>query len=186
MKFDRFEDDGLGATALPDGQHVATITKAKHWTSQDGSRSALVVTFKVEGYDAFSKFLDPEVQRDHGMAMKLGAALGLRAADGLPPDEITGRELVVITKQATKDGMPVFDELGGRRIWVNGFLPSNGAAAAPPVVERAVAPESGQRAPAKRTPKQKADAAATGGTDDDIPFLWLIGFVGLVASSVMA
>jgi hypothetical protein len=170
MKFDKFEDDGLDVTAVPDGQHVATITKAKNWRSQDGSRSALIVTFQVGDYAEFGKFLDPEEKRDHAAAMKLAAALGLRASAGLEPDELVGREVIVITRQATKDGMPVLDELGGRRIWVNGFLPTEGAVANPPAVERAVAPESGQRAPAKRTPKQKADAAAAAGTDDDIPF----------------
>jgi hypothetical protein len=171
MRFDKFEDDGTEGTAVPDGAHVATITKAKNWTSKDGSRSALIVTFKVGAYAEFGKFLDPEVQRDHAAAMKMAAALGLRAGDGLEPDDLIGREVVVVTRQAVdKEGMPVVDELGNRRIWINGFQPANGAAANPPV-ERAVAPPAaGNKPVAKRTPKQKADAAASGGTDDDIPF----------------
>lgn len=42
-----------------------------------------------------------------------------------------------------------------------------------------------QAAPAKRTATQKADAAASGGTDD-IPFLWIIGVVASALSQVIA
>ena len=67
----------------------------------------------------------------------------------------------------------VYHKPGGQATFVNvaAFLPASPVvetATAAPVVERAVAPPS-VRTPPKRTPTQKADAAAAM-PDDDIPF----------------
>lgn len=184
MRFDKFDDSFEGGP-VPDGTHTATIVKAKDWTSEDGSREALIITLRVEGFEDVVKFIEATDPRGHKEALKLGAALGLDPAAGLDPADLVGRELLITTKRGEKDGQPVFDKYGQRRVFVNGMAAVGTPAA--PVVERAVAPPAaGNKPAAKRTPKQKADAAATSGTDDDIPFLWIVPLLTAMAAGGMA
>lgn len=114
----------------------------------------------------------------------LRTALGItrEAWAGLPITELEGLRVKarVYHKAGTK---------GGTFVNVGEFLP--GAAAAPvetatakpphaSYVEKAIAPLAG-RAPVKRTPTKKADAAASM-PDDDIPFLWLVAAVAAACS----
>jgi hypothetical protein len=83
MRFDRFSSDEPEkiAEVLVDGDHVCDITATKDWTSQDGAREAVIMTFTpVSGSPAFDKFFDPSEERDHKAAQEL------MWAAGLPPD----------------------------------------------------------------------------------------------------
>jgi hypothetical protein len=127
MRFDRFETNEPEkiVEVLTDGDHVCDITTAKDWTSQDGAREAVIMTFTpVSGSPAFDKFFDPSEERDHK------AARELMWAAGLPPDadsgELKGKRVTVTTKRATdKAGSPKIDTRTGlQKLWINGFSPA--------------------------------------------------------------
>lgn len=131
MRFDRFNSDEPETIAevLADGDHVCDITAAKDWTSQDGAREAVIMTFTpVSGSPAFDKFFDPSEERDHKAAQELLAAVCL------PPDAdsgaVKGFRVTVTTKRATdKAGLPKIDTRTGlQKLWVNGFSPAQQAA----------------------------------------------------------
>ena len=132
MRFDRFNSDEPETITevLADGDHVCDITGTKDWTSQDGAREAVIMTFTpIDGHPAFDKFFDPSEERDHK------AARELMAAAGLPPDadssELKGKRVTVTTKRATdKAGLPKIDTRTGlQKLWINGFSPAQQAAA---------------------------------------------------------
>jgi hypothetical protein len=127
MRFDRFSSDEPETITevLVDGDHVCDITATKDWTSQDGAREAVIMTFTpVSGSPAFDRFFDPSEERDHK------AARELMWAAGLPPDadsgELKGKRVTVTTKRATdKLGSPKIDTRTGlQKLWVNGFSPA--------------------------------------------------------------
>jgi hypothetical protein len=133
MRFDRFgsNEPETITEVLEDGDHVCDITGTKDWTSQDGAREAVIMTFTpVSGSPAFDKFFDPSEERDHK------AARELMWAAGLPPDadsgELKGKRVTVTTKRATdKAGSPKIDTRTGlQKLWINGFSPATQAAAA--------------------------------------------------------
>ena len=164
MRFDRFmiDEPETVAEVLVDGDHVCDITAAKDWTSQDGARAVVIMTFTpIDGHPSFDKFFDPSEERDHKAAQEL------MAAAGLPPDadsgELKGRRVTVTTKRATdKLGGPKMDARTGlQKLWVNGFSPApqatESAAAAAPEWKKNV-----------ETRKRSASPVASG--SDDIPF----------------
>jgi hypothetical protein len=161
MRFDRFETNEPEkiVEVLTDGDHVCDITAAKDWTSQDGAREAVIMTFTpVSGSPAFDKFFDPSEERDHKAAQEL------MWAAGLPPDadsgELKGKRVTVTTKRATdKAGSPKIDTRTGlQKLWINGFSPATQAAAAADEPQWKVNAQS-----KKRTTLKVAGS-------DDIPF----------------
>jgi len=162
MRFDRFNTDEPETITevLEDGDHVCDITGTKDWTSQDGAREAVIMTFTpTSGRPSFDKFFDPSEERDHK------AARELMAAAGLPPDadssELKGKRVTVTTKRATdKAGSPKIDTRTGlQKLWVNGFSPAKQSA--PPVDEPQWKVNAIKKRPA---------AKVGGGGSDDIPF----------------
>jgi len=160
MKFDRYDETDMGGTLFPDGTHECEIKSVKTINRKSDGRELIVISFRhAEGqYDDVSKYLDPNERRDHKAAMQLLGALGL-PCDSDVDDSLNGRTLQVTTKRAVRDGQPVLDAAGVQRVYVNGFNVSSA-----PAWER-----EPEKSVAKRTPTQKADAVASGGTDD-IPF----------------
>ena len=161
MRFDRFSSDEPEkiAEVLVDGDHVCDITATKDWTSQDGAREAVIMTFTpVSGSPAFDKFFDPSEERDHKAARELMWAAGLPAdADS---SELKGKRVTVTTKRATdKLGSPKIDTRTGlQKLWVNGFTPAPQAAATSDEPQWKVNAQSKQR--------QTVKVAGS----DDIPF----------------
>jgi hypothetical protein len=162
MRFDRFSSDEPETITevLEDGDHVCDITGTKDWTSQDGAREAVIMTFTpTSGRPSFDKFFDPTEERDHKAAQELLAAAGLPAdADS---SELKGRRVTVTTKRATdKAGSPKIDTRTGlQKLWINGFSPAKQAAAA--------ADEPVWKVNAQ---KKRPAAKVAGGGSDDIPF----------------
>lgn len=187
MKFDRFDNDEPapgGLEVVPDGDHVCEITTDKTWTAQDGSRSAVILTFQPQGKDigftgyyAFDAFLDPTQERDHKRGQAILAACGMEPTDELGEGELVGHRVIVTTKRATtKDGEPVLDKKSGlQRVWVNGVRAAP-AAEKPSWQGKADHPlTTPPKSVAKRTALQKAKAAAaeagvTQDDGDDVPF----------------
>lgn len=161
MKFDRFDEKDFEPSVLPDGNHEVEIKSVKTVIMKDGSGDRCVVKFQDinDAHDPVEKWLNPNEKRDQRAAMDLLSALSL-PWDYDIDDSIEGRRLVIVTKRAVKDGEPVLDRDGNQRVYVNGFLPS----LTQPSGSQPVA-----KAAAKRTPTQKADAAAAM-PNDDIPF----------------
>ena len=96
MRFDRFNDDEPQPVAevLEDGDHVCEITAEKEWTSQDGAREAVILTFTpVSGHPAFDKFFDPSEERDHKAAHQLLAAAGLAGDTDVGAGGLRGRRV---------------------------------------------------------------------------------------------
>ena len=165
MRFDRFNDDEPQPVAevLEDGDHVCEITAEKEWTSQDGAREAVILTFTpVSGHPAFDKFFDPSEERDHKAAHQLLAAAGLAGDTDVGAGGLRGRRVTVTTKRATdKAGTPKLDARTGlQKIWVNGFAPADQAAS--PAVE----PQWKVNA----IKKKPTAAKVSGGGFDDVPF----------------
>ena len=161
MRFDRFNTDEPEkiAEVLVDGDHVCDITATKDWTSQDGAREAVIVTFTpVSGRPSFDKFFDPSEERDHKAARELMWAAGLPAdADS---SELKGKRVTVTTKRATdKLGSPKIDTRTGlQRLWVNGFTPAQQA------------PATGDLPQWKVNAQQKQRQTVKVAGSDDIPF----------------
>lgn len=154
MRFDNFaDDDGSVDLRVPDGPNECVISRTKEWTSPDGDRSALIVTFKPEDsqYDEFSRFFDPKDRRDCALAMSLSQWVGIQSNQGLGKN-LEGRRVVAITKRGTKKN-------GEATVFVNGFAAS-GFEQEEPAAARSVS---------ARTATQKADRAAAM-PGDDIPF----------------
>lgn len=161
MKFDRFSEKDFEPSVLPDGSHEVQIKTVKSVIMKDGSGDRCIVTFQDidDANDPVEKWLNPNEKRDQRAAMDINAALG-REWDADIDDSIEGRRLVIVTKRAVKDGEPVLDRDGNQRVYVNSYLPS---------LEPSPAVDPQPRTVAKRTPTQKADAAAAM-PNDDIPF----------------
>jgi hypothetical protein len=164
MRFDRFNDDEpLPITqVLEDGDHVCEITAEKEWTSQDGNREAVILTFTpLSGNHPFDKFFDPSEERDHKAAHQLLAAAGLEGDTDVGAGQLKGKRVTVTTKRATdKAGAPKLDARTGlQKLWVNGFAPAAQAAS------QADEPQWKVNAI-----KKKPAAKAVGGGSDDIPF----------------
>jgi len=157
------EPKAIPAEVLADGDHVCEITAEKEWTSQDGAREAVILTFTpVSGHPAFDKFFDPADERDHKAAHQLLAAAGLAGDTDVGGGGLRGARVTVTTKRATdKAGAPKLDARTGlQKLWVNGFAPAAQAAS------QADEPQWKVNA-IKRKP---AAAKVLGGGSDDIPF----------------
>ena len=167
MRFDEDFDDGPapGAEIVPDADNLCEVIAAKEWTSKDGDRSALIVTFQPSDirYAAFDKWLDPSSDRDKRTAKLLREACCLPPGADLGEKTLKGCRVIVTTMAAVKNGEPVTDKQGRQRVWVNNI------AACPHW--KAARIETPAKPPA-RTPQQKAKAAtaAAGGDPDDVPF----------------
>lgn len=174
MRFDKFMEDVPEPTfeVLPDGDHVCEITGEKEWSSQDGSREAVIITFTpIDGHAAFDKFMDPSEERDDRVAKQLLSALGLPKDTDVGKGSLKGLRVTVTTKRAAdKAGEPIVDKRTGlQRLWINGFaFAHQTAAAAEPVWRKNV-----------ETRKKSASNVSVGGSDD-IPFLWLVAIVASV------
>ena len=154
MRFDNYtDDDGSVDLRVPDGHNECVVSRTKEWTSQDGDRSALIVTFKPEDtqYDEFSRFFDPKDRRDCALAMSLAQWVGIQSNEGLGKN-LEGRRVVAITKRGVKKN-------GDQTVFVNGFAASSSEPSEPTAARQATA----------RTATQKADKAAAM-PSDDIPF----------------
>lgn len=159
MKFDRFSEDDFASSIIPDGEHEMAITKMKTVVSKKTGNEFLVLTFRDtnDSYNEVEKWLNPNEKRDQKAAMNLNESLG-RPWDADLDDVLVGQVLVVKTQRAVKDGVPVLDQDGNQRVYVNGFMPATSPVSVP-----------GAKALPKRTPTQKADAASNA-PNDDIPF----------------
>jgi len=159
VKFDRFSEGDFASSVIPDGENEMAITKVKTVTSKKTGNEFLVLTFRDtnDSYSEVEKWLNPNEKRDQKAAMNLNESLG-RPWDADLDDFLVGQVLVVKTQRAVKDGNPVLDQDGNQRVYVNGFLPS-----------LTPFPTQEAKAPPRRTPTQKADAAAAM-PNDDIPF----------------
>jgi hypothetical protein len=161
MRFDRFSSDEPETITevLEDGDHFCDITGTKDWTSQDGAREAVIMTFTpIDGHPAFDKFFDPSEERDHKAARELMWAAGLPAdADS---SELKGKRVTVTTKRATdKLGSPKIDTRTGlQKLWVNGFTPAQQA------------PATGDLPQWKVNAQQKQRASVKVAGSDDIPY----------------
>jgi hypothetical protein len=159
MKFDRFEQAFEQAEELlPDGTNECEIVKVKDVTIKDGTQRCIVTFQAVEGtYLPAEKWFNPRDQRDHKAAMQLADAIGL-PRDAEFDTSIVGRRVRITTKRGVNKstGAPV--------VYCNAF-----AASSAPAFEQYREPEP-VKAPAKRTPTQKADAASGTTNNDDIPF----------------
>jgi hypothetical protein len=129
MRFDRFSDEQPEeiVEVLADGDHVCEITGEKEWTSEDGAREAVIVTFApITGHPAFGKFFDPSDERDHKAAQQLLWALGLAGDADVGAGHLKGKRVTVTTKRATdKLGSPKMDTRTGlQKLWINGFTPA--------------------------------------------------------------
>jgi hypothetical protein len=165
MRFDRFSDDEPQpiAEVLEDGDHVCEITAEKEWTSQDGAREAVILTFTpLSGNHPFDKFFDPSEERDHKAAHQLLAAAGLEGDTDVGAGQLKGKRVTVTTKRATdKAGLPKVDTRTGlQKIWINGF-----ASAAQPA-----RPADEPQWKVNAIKKKPAAAKVAGGGSDDIPF----------------
>jgi len=175
MRFDRFSSDEPQAIneVLEDGDHVCDITGTKDWTSQDGAREAVIMTFTpTSGRPSFDKFFDPSEERDHKAAQELMAAAGLPSdADS---SELKGKRVTVTTKRAVdKAGLPKIDTRTGlQKLWVNGFSAAHQA--------EATADEPVWKVNAQSKKRQTLKAAGS----DDIPFLWLLALAASVLGGV--
>ena len=160
MKFDRFSEDDFASSIIPDGENEMAITKIKTVVSRKTGNEFLVLTFRDtnDSYNEVEKWLNPDEKRDQKAAMNLNESLG-RPWDADLDDVLVGQVLVVKTQRAVKDGVPVLDQDGNQRVYVNGFMPAATQASAP----------AAAKPRANRTGTQKADAAS-GASNDDIPF----------------
>jgi hypothetical protein len=166
MRFDRFMEDepkAIPAEVLPDGDSVCEITAEKPWTSPDGTRESVILTFTpVSGHAAFDHWFNYEEEKSHKAARQLLAAAGLAGDTDVGAGQLKGKRVTVTTRRATdKAGAPKLDGYTGlQKLWVNGFAPA--AQAASQVDE----PQWKVNAISKRRPAAKA----VGGGSDDIPF----------------
>jgi hypothetical protein len=159
VRFDRFSEDDFASSIIPDGEHEMAITKIKDVVAKKTGTQFLIITFRDtnDSYDEVEKWLNPNEKRDQKAAMNLNESLG-RPWDADLDDVLVGQVLVVKTQRAVKDGVPVLDQDGNQRVYVNGFMPSTSTVTVP--VAKALP---------NRTPTQKADAASNA-PNDDIPF----------------
>jgi len=163
MRFNRFNDEQPQAIAevLVDGDHVCEITGEKEWTSQDGAREAVILTFTpITGHPAFDKFFDPSDERDHKAAQQLLWAAGLAGDTDVGAGDLKGKRVTVTTKRATdKLGSPKIDTRTGlQKLWVNGFTPAQQA------------PATGDLPQWKVNAQQKQRQTVKVAGSDDIPF----------------
>jgi hypothetical protein len=166
MRFDKFDrtfadtlkDDAEPALApVADGVHDFEIKKVK-WIEKVG-KVVIELATASGSFQWIGLWLNPTEQKDHDKAMALLNALGL-SEDTDIDDSLVGRFVALKTAQAVKNGQPVFENDGRRRIFINGISPS-----------KLEVPAS-QPAPRPQTPAAKV-AAARGeepGGGDDIPF----------------
>ena len=171
MRFDQFDrtfEDALAEEAshatpaldpVPDGTRDFEIMGAK-WIESVGK---VVVEFATasSSYQKFSLWLKPSEQKDHDKAMLLLNAIGV-PRDTPIDDNLKGRFVALETAQASKNGAPVLEKDGRRRIYINGISRSNLEIEHP-------------QAKAERNPQTAAGRVATAkgeeaGEADDIPF----------------
>ena len=126
-------------------------------------------------YAQLEKWINPNSEYDVPLATQLADALGIPGDEFDLTSELVGKRVRVIAKggKSKKDGSDV--------VYVNGFLE-------PGPVWKANVVAAPAKAPPKRTAHQKvkADVAANGAADDDVPFLWLLPFVLCAAAGVIA
>jgi hypothetical protein len=178
MRFDKFDrtfadtlkDDAEPALApVADGVHDFEIKKVK-WIEKVG-KVVIELATASGSFQWIGLWLNPTEQKDHDKAMALLNALGL-SEDTDIDDSLVGRFVALKTAQAVKNGQPVFENDGRRRIYINGISQS-----------KLEVPTS-KPAPRPQTPAAKV-AAARGdeaGGEDDIPFMWMLPFALAVAS----
>ena len=161
MRFTRTSGDqpAAGAELVPDGEHDVQIVAVKEW-SRDG-REALIVTLQPVDprYAQVEKWLDPGNDRDAPLVTQLADVLGISGDEFELDDSIVGQRVRIVAKNGIrkKDGQAV--------VYVNGFLE-------PGPVWKANAVAAPSKSTAKRTAHQKvkAEVAANGAADDDVPF----------------
>ena len=162
MRFTRASDNqpAVGAELLTDGEHDVEIVAVNEW-SRDG-REALIVTLQPVDprYAQVRKWLDPGNDRDAPLVTQLADVLGIAGDEFEIDASIVGQRVRIVAKYGIRkrDGVAV--------VYVNQFLE-----AGPMWKANAVAAPA--KAPPKRTPLQKAKAAAAANgvaADDDVPF----------------
>ena len=123
----------------------------------------VVVEFATasSSYQKFSLWLKPSDQKDHDKAMLLLNAIGV-PRDTPIDDNLKGRFVALETAQASKNGAPVLEKDGRRRIYING-------------ISRSTLEIQHPQAKAERNPQTAAGRVATAkgeeaGEADDIPF----------------
>ena len=171
MRFDRFEDAGIGEQLPPDGVHLCEITACTEKASKKDSRVWTILTFTPSDpqYGSFDRWLNPDEKRHVKLALQLCTAIGLDEPD-IRQDNTVGRRVMVTTQRAVRDGLPVLDNDGKQRLYVNAFGPAEVSFEQPAPVAAPPAPAPvAAKATTKRTASQKATASLDS-PDDDIPF----------------
>jgi len=158
-----FADD---REVCPEGRHEFSIQRIRTIYGTDGSER-LEITLKHPEARYWPVSASPEVSSKgwRRLAGSLAKALGMSGralAAAIRDGDLVGRQ--VVARVWHKEGTTgrVFANVGE-------FHAAGAEATAPAPVERATA-APGERKPAKRTPKQKAEAASSAVLDDDIPF----------------
>lgn len=156
MRFDHYEDDA--GNLFADGDHEVEIHKVKAVKTKAGEDRTIVTLRDTSGvFDDVDRWFNPSDKKQCQLAIKMLAALGLPRETPLNID-LVGRRVVITTRQGTNKAT------GQPEVYVNAF-----AASSAPAFEQYREPEPA-KAPAKRTPTQKADAASGTTNSDDIPF----------------
>jgi hypothetical protein len=153
VRLDRFSEEDFASSTIPDGENEMAITKVKDIVSKKGE-AWCIVTFRDtnDSYNEVDLWFTDSKKAHQRLSMSLNESLG-RPWNAELDDLLVGQVLVVKTRRAA-----MLDRDGNQRVFIDGFLPATTPVAAPAA-----------KAPPKRTPTQKADAAS-GASSDDIPF----------------
>jgi hypothetical protein len=173
-KFDRTFADTLKDDAEPylapvaDGVHDFEIKKVK-WIEKLG-KVVIELATASGSFQWIGLWLNPTEQKDHDKAMALLNALGL-SEDTDINDLLVGRFVALKTAQAVKNGQPVFENDGRRRIYINGISQSK-------LEVPTSKPDRNPQTAAGRVATAKGEEA---GAADDIPFMWMLPLALAVA-----
>lgn len=160
MNWDSFGDDATRDTAgdqlCPEGRHTAIIVwcgiQTKEWAKGANNEGGHVVVVKLDVKPGIKPVWEsiPCHQR--------GKVEALCRAAGVEPPRGEWDEQVLKDRAVSFESVLAISKAGNDFVKIEKFFPG------PEPLPAAM------RAPANRTPKQKADAVAAAGTNDDIPF----------------
>lgn len=155
---DDLPENGEPDILCPEGRHVATIEwvgiQSKDWAKKDRNPDGKVLTVKLS--------VKPGIKPvwESIPVTSTSTIVALCRSAGVHPPRGEWDEKCLKGKAAIFESVIALSKGGNEFVRITKWLPG------PEPLPKAVA----SKPQAKRTPTAKADAAASGGTDDDIPF----------------